>query len=143
METFKTIPGFQNYSASNLGRIRNRKTGTFLSPMKGRIRLFLDGVCYQRSHPRLIADMFVPNPDSKKYVRFVDGNQYNVSADNLYWSNSLKYQEPEAYKRNISVISDAMTAEIKLTHPDIEVCDFIKNQFQAFMESVFETIQES
>jgi len=143
METFKTIPGFQNYSASNLGRIRSRKTGTFLSPMNGRIRLFLEGVCYQRSHPRLIADMFVPNPESKKYIRFADGNKYNVSADNIYWSNSIKYQEPENYKRNISVISDAFTADIKITHPDLEVCDYVKSQFQAFVESVFMAIQEN
>ena len=42
---------------------------------------------------RLIAETFLPNPESKKEVHHVDGNKLNNSLDNLMWCN------PEEHRR--------------------------------------------
>lgn len=39
---------------------------------------------------RLIASVFVPNPEGHKFVRFKDGDSGNRCADNLEWVYSVK-----------------------------------------------------
>ncbi len=37
---------------------------------------------------RLVAETFVPNPNSYRFVRHIDGNKENNRADNLEWVES-------------------------------------------------------
>lgn len=56
-----------------------------------------DGVCKHLSLPKLVATMFVPNPNPLKFTRvgFKDGNWCNCRADNLVW---LEVHEKMKYK---------------------------------------------
>lgn len=38
---------------------------------------------------RLIAEIFIPNPEGHKYVRFIDGDKDNLNADNLEWCSKV------------------------------------------------------
>lgn len=80
-----------NYYISNFGRVYNSRSKLItLSPEgKGKYaRVKINGKKY-RVH-RLVASIFIPNPDNKPYVDHIDGDRYNNRADNLRWVTSLE-----------------------------------------------------
>ena len=90
-EIWKDIPNFELYQVSSLGRIRNKVTGfirknvnsfglyeTIILFNNGKQRLFL-------VH-RLVAKVFIPNPENKKEVNHIDGNKKNNRVENLEWT---------------------------------------------------------
>ena len=95
MEIWKDIPRTKGeYKASNLGRIMTSKTGRMLSftvDHRGyeRVRLFKTGDKVFRVH-RLIAETFVPNPQSTEQVNHIDGNKRNNNASNLEWVSKIE-----------------------------------------------------
>ena len=102
IEEWKDIPNFEGcYQVSNYGKVRSFLTGhkgfRKKEPVMRAINLTHDG--YQkvrliangkdvtaRVH-RLVAEVFVPNPDGKETVNHIDGNKQNNRADNLEWTD--------------------------------------------------------
>ena len=90
VETFVKIEGFENYEVSNLGKVRNIKSGRVLKTSlnnNGYLRLFL---CKnnKRKHlylHRIIANAFIDNPDEKPCVNHIDENKLNNDLSNLEW----------------------------------------------------------
>lgn len=90
VETFVKIEGFDNYEVSNLGKVRNIKSGRILKPSlnkNGYLRLWL---CEnnKRKHlylHRIIATAFIDNPDEKPCVNHIDENKLNNDLSNLEW----------------------------------------------------------
>lgn len=92
------------YEASNLGRVRTiphivwRSTGashtvrqTVLRPAKDkkgylRVGLMINKKLTTFKVHRIIATLFKPNPENKRYVNHLDGNKANNAADNLEWA---------------------------------------------------------
>jgi len=90
------IYGGEDYSEwieiSNLGRVRNPKTGTIR-----RQNILKTGYYFvsfsmgSRSKKKTfrvhkgLAETFIPNPDDKPQVNHIDGNKLNNSLDNLEW----------------------------------------------------------
>ena len=96
-ETWIKVKGFELYSVSDQGNVRNDKTGRIL---KG--GLDKDGypqviLCKNRSRVnrkvhRLVAEAFTPNPDNKPQVNHIDGNKQNNAASNLEFCTNQENQ---------------------------------------------------
>ena len=93
METFRIIEGFENYSVSDFGNVKNNKTGrmlknTIITVGYIQIGLMLNKVeCKKRVHI-LVAKAFIPNPESKSSVDHIDNCKTNNNITNLRWATS-------------------------------------------------------
>lgn len=101
-EIFKSKKGYEGfYDVSNLGRIKSigrlihqkadvYRNGRIMKPQKRGeylgIKFSKDGVRKMYLIHRLIAEVFIPNPDNLKEVNHLDGNKFNNAVSNLEWS---------------------------------------------------------
>lgn len=88
-EEWKTVEKRPIYEVSNLGRIRNKKTGEIKTQRQtktGYMITDLKGGKKMTSYVhRLVAEAFIPNPDGLPHINHKDENKTNNSADNLEW----------------------------------------------------------
>ncbi len=116
---WKDIPGFDNfYEISNNGTVRSKDRtrtdtlgrtrswkGKVLKPdiaPNGYYRVSLtDGRRRKQKYVhRLLAELFIPNPDNLPQVNHKDGNKLNCSLDNLEWV-SVKQNVVHAYRHGL------------------------------------------
>jgi hypothetical protein len=84
-EQWKKYPHNNNYSISNLGKVRNDKN---FKELKGWIK----GSGYKQTYigliHRMVLETFVgPFPKDKPYTNHIDGNKLNNRLDNLEYTN--------------------------------------------------------
>lgn len=87
---WKKIHGFNNYSVSDDGQVRNDTTMYILKHHlnnKGYPMVYLcrENKGHWRLVHRLVAIAFIPNPEGKPCINHIDGNTQNYSIDNLEW----------------------------------------------------------
>lgn len=90
----KPIPGFEKYLADESGKVINSETGRVLKHSlsdKGYYHVSLwDG---EKPHfltvHRIVATLFIPNPNNYPIINHIDGNTKNNSVDNLEWCTQL------------------------------------------------------
>ena len=106
METFKIIEGFETYSVSDLGNVKNNKTGRQLKPGKNKlgyekVNLTANNKssCLKRVH-RLVACGFLENPNNKCFVDHIDNNPSNNALLNLRWATSAENQHNRLVNKN-------------------------------------------
>lgn len=90
-EIWKTLSGYTTFEGSNIGKIRNIKSGNVY-----KIYIRKDGRCQvnlregSKTRPekvhRLIAKAFIPNPENKSQVNHKNGNQSDNRVINLEWA---------------------------------------------------------
>ena len=83
------VKGYDNYSVSNTGLVRNDDTGKLLKPQKTRgyyyVHLKRCGKLKNKYIHRLVAQAFIPNPENKPQINHIDGNPQNNCVSNLEW----------------------------------------------------------
>ena len=90
VETFVKIEGFENYEVSNLGKVRNIKSGRILKPHlnhNGYLKhhLYKHNKLKELFLHRIIAIAFIDNPEEKPQVNHIDENKLNNDLSNLEW----------------------------------------------------------
>lgn len=90
-EIWKDVKDFEDkYAISNYGRIKNKLTNHIykLTNKNGdyfRIILYDKNKSKTCLIHRLVAEIFIPNPNNKPQVDHIDGNKQNNRVDNLRW----------------------------------------------------------
>ncbi|AQS10599.1 NUMOD4 motif protein [Clostridium saccharobutylicum] len=91
-EMWKDIKGYKGlYKVSNLGRVKNIKRNKLLKLQLQkdgylRVGLYDKNVNYStKKVHRLVAEVFISNPNNYKCVNHKDENKSNNNADNLEW----------------------------------------------------------
>ena len=138
-ETYKKIEGFENYSVSDFGNVRNDKSGRILKEDDARGGYFR--VCLSKNnkkHNKLIhkltAEAFLLNPENKKCVDHIDNNRHNNKLANLRFatlqqnsqnrpisSNNTSGTKGVRWNQNIN----KWTAQIKINGKTINLGSFI------------------
>ena len=88
MERWKKIDGYENYSVSNMGRVRNDRTMRLLRPILG-------GYGYYKVNlspgprtvdiHRLVAESFLPNNQGLPQVNHINEDKTDNRVENLEW----------------------------------------------------------
>jgi hypothetical protein len=95
MESWKDIET-SNYQVSNLGNVRNMRSGRVLKPrsqlmksgyVRYEVNLALNGG-KQKNYKMhlLVARAFIPNPENRTEIDHIDRNTANNAVSNLRWS---------------------------------------------------------
>jgi hypothetical protein len=125
MEIWKKIEGFENYSVSNEGRVKNDKIFLKLSYNKrgySQVVLWNKNKNKIQTIHRLVAQAFIPNPDNKPEVNHIDYNKTNNHVSNLEWATK-KENEDHALQNGLKVKGE-QNGGSKLT--EIEVIEVRK-----------------
>lgn len=92
----KRTGGFETFSLSDYsitedGKVFNKKWGNYVKPQpngKGYLRVHIAGRFYFVH--RLVAAMYVPNPENLPQVNHKDGDKTNNRSDNLEWVSNVE-----------------------------------------------------
>jgi len=87
----KTPFPFTNYGVTPCGKIKNRITGRFLKPIKRADGYLVVGLCQDGKFKtkrinRLVASLYIPNPNNLPEVNHLDLDKGNNHKNNLEWS---------------------------------------------------------
>ncbi|AHA46352.1 HNH homing endonuclease [Insectomime virus] len=81
-EEWEELPNLCGYKVSNKGRILGpEKRHLLCRKSKQGLTVSIKGKTYRMKH--LVADAFIPNPEKKKNVHCINGNEEDVSVSNL------------------------------------------------------------
>ena len=124
-EKWITIKEYNDYKVSNYGNILSFKQNkekllNLISDKKGYliISLFKNNIQKNFRINRLVAQTFLPNPESKPEINHIDGNKQNNYVDNLEWvthSENMKH----AYKLGLCFQKGEKNNASKLTNNDV------------------------
>lgn len=146
-EIWKSAPQNSNYQISNFGRIKNlyKKYGHKFSKIKseetilklsvqnnGYYSVSIDNKSYLIH--RLVAEVFIPNPDNKPQVNHIDLNKLNNHVDNLEW---VTPKENNAHARKLGAYKEAIvnTSIKKVRAKIVNQYDLNKNYIRSYLGS--------
>ena len=107
MARLMIIPGL--YEVSNIdGKVRNVKTGRLLKPETARHGYLRVVLCKNRKHTtfsvhRLVAQVFIPNPDNLPVVNHINEDKTDNRVENLEWS-TYKHNSEHSLNKKVRCI---------------------------------------
>lgn len=113
----------EDYVVTKNGEVFNKKNGHKLKPQingTGYYRVCIGGKL--RFVHRLVAKLYIPNPENKPQVNHKDGNKLNNNVDNLEWVTN-KENSIHALKTGLQPIEER-SKMAKLKRPQVQ---FIKS----------------
>jgi len=90
MNQWIKVKGYENYSVSPEGQVRNDKTGRILRPRRQtqgyvQVHLCRNGKVVQHLVHRLVAEAFLPNPEQYPCVNHINEDKSDNRVENLEW----------------------------------------------------------
>ncbi|ATE84065.1 HNH endonuclease [Lactococcus phage LP0304] len=137
VETFVKIEAFENYEVSNLGKVRNIKSGRILKPElihNGYLRHCL----YENNKKKylflhkIIATAFIDNPDEKPCVNHIDENKLNNDLSNLEWCT---VRENNVHGTRMKRIAEKLSKKVV----QLDLNDNVLNEFESMKQAGQET----
>lgn len=112
MENWKEVDYFfNNYEVSDLGRVRNKETGQLLKPLDNGVGYKIVELCKKGFHKRfyvhrLVADVFLDNPDRLPEVNHKNAIRDDNRALNLEWVSKQENLRKRVWSKPILMIKD-------------------------------------
>ena len=142
METYKKIKGFENYSVSDFGNVRNDKFGKCIKGRDNglgylRVCLMKDKKQFDKLIHKLSAEAFIPNPENKKCIDHIDNNRQNNNLINLrFATHSQNSQNRSMSSKNTSGTKcvswnkkmNKWTAQITINGRTIHLGSYLKKE---------------
>ena len=105
VETYKKIEGFENYSVSDFGNVRNNKTSRIIKGRDNtngylRVCLMKNKQKHDIKLHQLVAKAFLANPENKKCVDHIDNNTHNNNLINLRFATPAQNQHNRSINKN-------------------------------------------
>lgn len=143
----KLIPNFENYSVTMSGRVINNTTKKCKKPSdnhSGKGYLYVDlynnGKRKRFYIHRLVAELYISNPDNKPYVNHIDGNPKNNKCENLEWCTALENVE---HASKILGVMQQYNAANKNRQRAVKQIDVVTNKVIAVFESIREAERQT
>lgn len=128
MEEWKDVKGFERYyEISNKGNLRRKGKSNFIKFRKNKdgyylVNLCADGIRKTMQIHRIVAETFIPNPNSYPCVNHKDEDKNNNSVSNLEWCTveyNNNYGKRENNKKRKVAQMDLPTGSILKIFPSI------------------------
>ena len=137
VETFVKIEGFENYEVSNLGKVRNIKSGIMLKPKLTEYGYLRHGLYKNNKQKylflhRIIATAFIDNPEGKPCVNHIDENKLNNNLSNLEWCS---VRENNVHGTRMKRIAEKLFKKVI----QLDLNDNVLNEFESIKQAGQET----
>ena len=137
VETFVKIESFENYEVSNLGKVRNIKSGRTLKPHlnhNGYLKhhLYKHNKLKELFLHRIIAIAFIDNPEEKPQVNHIDENKLNNDLSNLEWCT---VRENLIHGTRTKRVAEKLSQKVI----QLDLNDNVLNEFESMVQAGQET----
>lgn len=111
-EKWRLVKGFKDYAVSNCGRVKSLKgVPHILKPRlnsKGYfiVLLYKEGLGWNKTIHRLVANAFIPNPENKPCIDHMDTNIRNNCVKNLRWCTHKENSNNPLTLQKRKILSD-------------------------------------
>lgn len=126
-EVWVTVPEFEDYRLSNYGRTKSFKKGkvTIRKPHLTKngylfVDLYKDGKLKEFRVARLVATLFIPNPENKLEVNHIDGIKFNNHVSNLEWATSSENSK-HAFVSGLATVAKGCDASQSLFKDEADI----------------------